>query len=148
MLSPAKCESEEAATAQLDLRSPSPSEPERLSLVLSLPNPQGSEEEAAQSSSGREATKLEMSERRSTKLNSNSEVRKSPSSTNTCQVRRSPRFTPAGGKIDNVRSVPVTRKSGSRKIEIASALLKVSLQFLVLFLFSSHAIQCSLLKRG
>lgn len=136
MLSPAKCESEEAATAQLDLRSSSPSKPERLSLVLSLPNPQGSEE-AAQSSSSREATKLsdgEMSERRSTKLNSNSEVRKSPSSTNSCQVRRSPRFTPVDGKIDNVCSVPVTGESGSRNIKFTSALLKVSLNFFGLVL--------------
>ncbi|CAA7054939.1 unnamed protein product [Microthlaspi erraticum] len=123
MLSPAKCEFEDSATAQLNLHSSSPSVPER----LSLPNPEVSDEEAAQSSFSGEATKLsdgEMSERRSTKLNSNSELRKSPRSTNSCQVRRSPRFPPADGKIDNVCSVPVTGKSGSRKIEITSALLK------------------------
>ena len=60
MLSPAKCESEDP-TAQLDLLHSSPrSEPERLSLVLSLPNPA----EAEMSTS-----------RRSTRINSNSPKR-------------------------------------------------------------------------
>lgn len=57
MLSPAKCESEDP-TAQLDLLLSSPrSEPQRLSLVLSLPNPA----EAEMSTS-----------RRSTRINCNS----------------------------------------------------------------------------
>ncbi|ESQ55474.1 hypothetical protein EUTSA_v10024250mg [Eutrema salsugineum] len=44
--------------------------------------------------------------------------------TNSCQVRRSPRFTPVDGVIENVGSVPVTGKFGSRKKKSSSALVK------------------------
>ncbi|KAL0873818.1 hypothetical protein Bca101_023523 [Brassica carinata] len=136
MLSPAKCESE--AELDLLLHSSSPrSEPERLSLVLSLPNPT---EAPSQSSTLEEPKKLsdvEMStSRRSTRINCNSpkeidggEGGVNPSSpgkqlTNGCQARRSPRFTPADGEIDNVSSVPITEKIVSSKREISSAPVK------------------------
>lgn len=100
MLSPAKCESEDP-TAQLDLLHSSPrSEPERLSLVLSLPNPA----EAEMSTS-----------RRSTRNNCNS-----PKEIGGGEGAQSPRIT------DNVSSVPITGKSGSSKRKISSAPVKVS----------------------
>ncbi|XP_006282433.2 DNA (cytosine-5)-methyltransferase CMT2 isoform X1 [Capsella rubella] len=132
MLSPAKCESEEAR-ARLDLHSSSRSEPECLSLVLWVPNSEGAE---MLHDDG------DMSLRRSSKINCNSPKqnggeggvsqrktsRRKPQRllmlTNGCQVRRSPRFTAAGGNFDNVCSVPVTGKSGSRKRKSNSALEK------------------------
>lgn len=147
MLSPEKCDSEEA-TAQLNPQFSSRSEPQCLSLVLWLPNSEDSEE--ATKSSSRELTKLsnggEMIRRRSPRLNcispkenggeggvskrKSSRVRPLLMLTNSCQVRRSPRFTPVDEKIDNVCSVPVTGKFGSRKRKCSSALVKVSRQFL------------------
>ncbi|XP_010449422.1 PREDICTED: DNA (cytosine-5)-methyltransferase CMT2-like [Camelina sativa] len=123
MLSPAKCESEEARD-QLDLHSSPRSEPECLALVLWVPS---SEEGAAQSSSREEATKLgEMSLRRSNcdspKENGGGEggvsQRKSSRGkpqrllmlTNG-QVRRSPRFTATSGNFNNVCSIPVIGNS-------------------------------------
>ncbi|CAH2078574.1 unnamed protein product [Thlaspi arvense] len=146
MLSPAKCEPEEESPAPLDPHSSSRSDPERLSLVLSLPNP-GVSEEVAQPSS-REAAKLsqgEMSSRRSTKLSLSSpkesgggeegRVSQSKSSShgkqpllNSCQVRRSPRFTPEDGVIDNVGSVSVTGEFGlSKKMSSSTHVKKESL---------------------
>ncbi|KAJ0239251.1 hypothetical protein HA466_0229320 [Hirschfeldia incana] len=138
MLSPAKCESEEETTsAQLDLlhsSSPPRSEPLRLSLVLSVPNPTTTEAAASQSSTLEEPAKLSEEEmstsKRSTRINCDSpgagEGRVKPSSpgANDCQARKSPRFAPVDGKIDNVSSVPIIRKLGSSKREISSAPVK------------------------
>lgn len=54
--------------------------------------------------------------------------------TNSCQIRRSPRFTPVNGEIDNVCSVPVTGKFGSRKRKSCNAIDKVSRQIFVCYL--------------
>ena len=88
MLSPAKCESEDP-TAQLDLLHSSPrSEPERLSLVLSLPNPA----EAEMSTS-----------RRSTRINSNS-----PKEIGGGEGAQSPRITgKSGSSKRKISSAPV-----------------------------------------
>lgn len=134
MLSPAKRESE--AELDLLLHSSSPrSEPQRLSLVLSLPNPT---EAASQSSTLEEP--MSTSRRSSTRINCNSpkeidggEGRVKPSSPGTsgCQARRSPRFAPVDGEIDNVSSVPITGKIVSSERKISSAPVKVSRQILV-----------------
>ncbi|WZZ24905.1 hypothetical protein YC2023_008306 [Brassica napus] len=105
MLSPAKCESEDP-TAQLDLLHSSPrSEPERLSLVLSLPNPA----EAEMSTS-----------RRSTRINSNS-----PKEIGGGEGAQSPRITgKSGSSKRKISSAPVKKDSGGLSFEDIAAIAK------------------------
>ncbi|KAL1224749.1 DNA (cytosine-5)-methyltransferase CMT2 [Cardamine amara subsp. amara] len=125
MLSPEKCDSEEATT-QLNPQISSRSEPQCLSLVLWLPNPEDPEEATTKSPS-KELTKLsdggEMSSsRRSPRLNKENGGEDGGSQRKSS--RRSPRFRPVDEKIDNVCSVPVTGKFGSRKRKCCSDLVK------------------------